>query len=75
MLQAVQLYQMAFISVNRSGVLPNITDIVNAAGQGVEIAVFDGLQRGHTQLGDLGDLFERDPLGLTNVRDAPPLKR
>ena len=66
MLQAVQLYQKALVSVNRAGELANVADVVDAAGQGVEIALFDSLQSGDTQLGDSGDLFERDPLLTAN---------
>src|SRR5579862_7251938 len=32
MLQAVQLYQMAFVSVNRAGILPDVADVIDAAG-------------------------------------------
>ena len=52
MLQAVQLYQTAFVGVNRAGELPNVADVVNAAGKSVEIAVFDGFQGGDPQFGD-----------------------
>ena len=74
MLQAVQLYQMAFVSVNRAGVLPNITDVIDAAWQGVEITVFDGLQSGNAQFGDARDLLQGDPFRLTNVSYPPLLK-
>ena len=66
MLQAVQLYQKAFVSVNRAGELANVAEVVDAAGQGVEIALFNSLQGGDAQLGDSGDLFERDPFLTSN---------
>ena len=75
MLQAVQLYQIAFVSVNRPRVLPDVTDVVNAAGQGIEIAVLDGLQGGNPQLGKISDLLQRYPFRLSNGRYAPALDR
>jgi len=75
MLQAVQLYQMAFVNINRAGVLPDVADVIDAAGKGVEITVFDGLQSGDAQFGDIRDLFQGDPLVLTNVSEPPPPQR
>src|SRR5277367_5873942 len=66
---------MAFVSVNRAGILADVADVIDAAWKGVEIAVFDGLQGGNAQLGDVRDLLQGDPFGLTNVSYPPLLKR
>src|SRR6266478_4793039 len=71
--QAIKLNEVAFVSLNGSGVLPNVANVVNASRQDVEIAVLNRLQRGDFQLGAIGDVLQRDPFRLAKRRDAPTI--
>jgi hypothetical protein len=72
---AVKLDEWAFVDANGAGVLADVADVVNAAGQDLEIAILDGFEGRDFELGVFGDLFERDTLGVPNRTYRPAVHR
>jgi len=71
----VKLYEWALLNSDSPGILANVADVVNATGQDLEIAIFDGLQGRDFQLRVLGDLFQRDSPCVANRSYGPAIHR
>src|SRR6266446_3154209 len=72
--QAIKLNEVTFVSLNGSGVLPNVANVVNASRQDIEIAILNRLQRGDFQFSETGDVLQRDPFRLAKGRHAPTIQ-
>src|ERR1035441_10231781 len=63
---SVEGEQGALVVFNGARVLADIAGVVNSAGQFAEIALFDGFEGAHANLGGFGDLLQRNPTIAAN---------
>ena len=57
---AIERQQIGFIELDRARVLPNVTRVINAAGQTLEVSRLDGFEMANAEFCERGDVLQRD---------------
>ena len=64
--------QIRFADINLPGVLPDVAEVKNAAGELGKFAGLDGREKTLADLSLIGDLVQGDPLGLPDRGHVGP---